>query len=149
MSINLNQHEHAVSERLAQVSLGNQDGLESSTWKRYVYSDIDGDAGDTRILSLLPGSFHDEIRIQIRNISLLEKPLGNTDTEYEALSYVWGSTDDCVKITVVDGESSYFLEITRNLAGALPYLRDVETPKILWIDAVCINQDISRREVSR
>lgn len=33
------------------------------------------------------------------------------------------------------------LAVTQNLAEALRYLRHEETPRVLWIDAICINQE--------
>ncbi len=39
------------------------------------------------------------------------------------------------------GDSGYkTLYITRNLAEALPYLRYKGKPRVLWIDAICVNQ---------
>lgn len=56
---------------------------------------------------------------------------------YEALSYYWGSPEKIHTITVGDGQ----LQITRNLHTALQSLRDYYIERIIWIDAVCINQD--------
>ncbi|KAF2647811.1 HET-domain-containing protein [Lophiostoma macrostomum CBS 122681] len=56
---------------------------------------------------------------------------------YEALSYVWGSSEDS-KVVHVDGRR---MNITQNLHGALLHLRDPTFARILWIDAICINQD--------
>jgi hypothetical protein len=56
---------------------------------------------------------------------------------YEALSYYWGSPEKIHMITVGDGS----LQVTRNLHAALQSLRDCFIERIIWIDAVCINQD--------
>jgi len=56
---------------------------------------------------------------------------------YEAVSYVWGSTDDLQPI-IVDNCS---LEVTRNLHKLLLRLRDDSFPRTLWVDAICIDQD--------
>jgi hypothetical protein len=38
------------------------------------------------------------------------------------------------------------IQITRNLAIALPYLRNEDETRILWIDAICVNQqDLKER----
>ncbi|PQE29702.1 Heterokaryon incompatibility protein [Rutstroemia sp. NJR-2017a WRK4] len=64
------------------------------------------------------------------------------DPDYEALSYVWGSKANKQKI-LIDGRQ---LEVTSNLAEALNHLYDCDTPRKLWVDAICINQeDISER----
>lgn len=58
--------------------------------------------------------------------------------EYEALSYAWG--------TPARGESRISLNgstfpVTSNLESALRALRYEDKDRVLWIDAVCINQD--------
>ena len=62
---------------------------------------------------------------------------------YEALSYVWGSQDDPVVASIRGKrrELSHLTTITRNLEEALRYLRKEDESRILWIDAVCINQE--------
>jgi hypothetical protein len=55
---------------------------------------------------------------------------------YEALSYTWFATEHEFTITCDDA----LLSVTRNLYDAVLYLRDPEHKRIMWIDAVCINQ---------
>ncbi|KAI1344015.1 heterokaryon incompatibility protein-domain-containing protein [Xylariaceae sp. FL0016] len=59
--------------------------------------------------------------------------------EYEALSWCWGdSTKDCgIRL---EGKKDRRLAVTRDLALALKYLRLTHKDRILWIDALCINQ---------
>jgi hypothetical protein len=40
----------------------------------------------------------------------------------------------------LNGQALSTLSITRNLADALPYLQPDDSPRDLWIDAICINQ---------
>jgi hypothetical protein len=62
--------------------------------------------------------------------------------EYDALSYAWG-TDMSLKPATVSG---YPLEITESLDSALRHLRHADRSRVMWIDAICINQnDISER----
>lgn len=56
--------------------------------------------------------------------------------DYEALSYAWGSGDTCEMINV-DGRVLY---IKNSLYGALQHLRHRRTDRILWADAICIDQ---------
>jgi hypothetical protein len=56
---------------------------------------------------------------------------------YDALSYTWGSTEKAATITV-NGST---MHITLNLFVALQHLRFEDKDRILWIDAICINQD--------
>jgi hypothetical protein len=67
--------------------------------------------------------------------------------KYEALSYTWGSADDQVTIQVKSPsrpgirKKKSSLIIRRILHEALKHLRDEANPRILWIDAISINQD--------
>lgn len=78
--------------------------------------------------------------------------------KYEALSYVWGSSEDQVTVEVVQSASpdmkigtlsslsSTALEVSRDLYNTMRRLRTVEDPRAMWIDAICINQaDLSER----
>ena len=55
---------------------------------------------------------------------------------YEALSYTWGGSDKPRSISI----NKQKLAVTENLYAALLYLRDRSFERILWIDAICINQ---------
>lgn len=69
---------------------------------------------------------------------------------YEALSYVWGDPDVTRGIAVSDegrddaetkgqvGQEGE-LQVTVNLYSALQYLRLKDRPRVLWVDAVCID----------
>jgi ankyrin repeat protein len=57
--------------------------------------------------------------------------------EYEALSYTWGGSYKSHEIEVNGGN----LEVTENLFKALHHLRYHHQDRILWIDAICIDQD--------
>ena len=88
-------------------------------------------------MTLLPGAFEAKVRVTIRNIELSE----SLKPEYEALSYTWGSTTDLDYLYVQGDEGEKALAITRNLAEALRYLRYEDRPRVLWIDAICVDQD--------
>ncbi|KAK8131225.1 HET-domain-containing protein [Apiospora sp. TS-2023a] len=62
--------------------------------------------------------------------------------EYEALSWNWGTESKDCGIRVLGGNkhSQRRLAVSRELAMALKYLRHPKTDRILWIDALCINQ---------
>jgi hypothetical protein len=55
---------------------------------------------------------------------------------YEALSYTWG-TKEKTKQIILNGER---FMVTENLHSALHYLRFKNEDRILWIDAICIDQ---------
>ena len=56
--------------------------------------------------------------------------------EYETLSYVWGDPSLNSEIITTSG----VLKITNNLHTALWYLRSPDVPRVIWTDAICINQ---------
>lgn len=90
-----------------------------------------------RLLHLEPATDSDApIRCSFTTVSLANSPC------YEALSYVWG--DSTLLNTVkLDG---FDVAISRNLFQALCRLRRRDADRILWVDAVCINQgDIDER----
>lgn len=61
--------------------------------------------------------------------------------EYEALSWCWGKENkDCAIKIKKRGEYRRFA-VTKELSLALKYLRHGDKDRILWIDAMCIDQD--------
>ena len=105
--------------------------------KLYGYSPIDKGASEIRLMTLLPGAFGEKIRMTIGKIVLSKslKPV------YEALSYTWGSATDLDYVYVQENEREKALAITQNLAEALWYLRYEDRPRVLWIDAICVDQN--------
>jgi ankyrin repeat protein len=57
---------------------------------------------------------------------------------YSALSYTWGGNQKKEFVTMEDGS---ILNITSNLYFALLNLREQHSDRILWVDAICIDQD--------
>lgn len=58
--------------------------------------------------------------------------------DYEALSYVWGPEDEFGYQITVNG---VLVNVRINLWDALRTLRLADSVRVLWIDALCINQD--------
>ncbi|KAK1831507.1 heterokaryon incompatibility protein-domain-containing protein, partial [Podospora conica] len=98
----------------------------------YQYSKLPPDS--IRLLRLLPHrNPAAPIRCTLFDCPLLQSHDEITISPYEALSYVWGSTDN--------PQSAGSLSVTRNLHEALVQLRDRFIDRVLWVDAICINQD--------
>ena len=82
--------------------------------------------------------------------SIRTVPLGSVD--FQALSYVWGGTDQRTRRISLRGENDEYqgeLGITEALYVALndirPILRSTGT-RVVWVDGVCINQqDLAER----
>ncbi|KAF2254492.1 hypothetical protein BU26DRAFT_417709, partial [Trematosphaeria pertusa] len=96
----------------------------------YRYKPLTPTTQEIRLLTLLPGEWASPIECNVKHVDLDDGP------EYEALSYTWGDLNDKVDIRV---EGATF-SVTRNLEVALRYLRHETQERVLWIDAVCINQ---------
>ena len=106
----------------------------------YQYSPLSEDRREIRLMTLHEGSFLADIKVSLHTVSLPpdDPPI------YEALSYVWGSTENPFSIQV----GARGLVVTQNLAEALFYLRYKDRPRILWIDAICVNQqDLKERSL--
>ncbi|KAK3329259.1 heterokaryon incompatibility protein-domain-containing protein [Apodospora peruviana] len=86
-----------------------------------------------RLLELLPGKGLDDIRSDLHEVSLF----GNDAKEYECLSYCWGDASITTLITC----NGVPVPVTVNLAAALTALRKEDQPRLLWVDALCINQE--------
>jgi hypothetical protein len=94
------------------------------------------EAQSARFLVLHPGSLHDKIECHlIRPEDFVPKHPDDTFS-YEALSYVWGQEEDPEFIVLCKSRFA----ITRNLAEALKHLRYTDRDRVLWVDAICINQ---------
>ncbi|KAM0413016.1 hypothetical protein ACHAPD_008084 [Fusarium lateritium] len=107
-----------------------------------IYISLDSKSHEIRLLTLHPATDeHDPICCTLSHAEL--KPSnGSAIPVYEALSYVWGKPDFSELILLNDQE--FF--ITPSLKYALSCLRSTTTPRVLWVDAVCINQsNISER----
>jgi hypothetical protein len=65
------------------------------------------------------------------------RPDPGSEAMFEALSYVWGDDAPFDKISVNDG----YIYIRQNLSIALRCLRHASQSRVLWIDAICINQE--------
>ncbi|TPX06852.1 uncharacterized protein E0L32_002348 [Thyridium curvatum] len=86
-----------------------------------------------RLLHLLPSANHAEdrsLRCELVPASLSDPP------PYVAVSYTWGS-DVFPRQLFVENAA---IAITENLYQALEQFRDEEKARLLWVDAVCINQ---------
>ena len=86
-----------------------------------------------RLLSLLPGNPSDPVICELE-VWCCDK---SKCPQYEALSYVWGGPPGPNTIVV----RNQHVHVTSNLESALRHLRYQDHARVLWIDALCINQD--------
>lgn len=84
-----------------------------------------------RVLEIQPSEVaKTPIHCCLRQVDLRQRP------DYEALSYVWGDASDSVRILV----NGSWLNIGKNLWSALFRLRYKNKPRVVWADAICIDQ---------
>ncbi|KAL4947954.1 heterokaryon incompatibility protein-domain-containing protein [Aspergillus filifer] len=97
----------------------------------YQYSALSKEHPHIRLVTLDPGSWSDEINCTMHVVPFDGQPV------YEALSYVWGNSRVRKRICLNDHD----FEVTENLWLAMRRLRNTSTPRVIWIDAICINQE--------
>jgi hypothetical protein len=127
----------------------------SSQWTNEVFFDQEScSVSDNTIYRPLEGN---ELRYVVLKAGQPKAPIritfvtSNFDQlgQYEALSYVWGESICGESIEVETGEGTVVRHtVTKNLGTALRYLRDGVNDRVLWIDALSINQS-DLRERSR
>ena len=111
----------------------------------YKYDVLPNDS--IRILSLLPGDRSAPLQCELhradvpRNVS----PESASGPTFEALSYVWGDGNLCQRIFC----NKSVIKITQSLFDALIHLRHPKTARMLWIDAVCIDQNNNDEKIEQ
>ncbi|KAK7932155.1 hypothetical protein PG985_002867 [Apiospora marii] len=156
----------AMREHRSRVSRYHDDDLESLG--EFKYARLESMRRRIRLLRLVAGSQNNpdiicelfEVEFDMKNVvrRLKEPKRRATDTgseeqpihesthpekvNYEALSWNWGTeSKDCgIRVLYGHRREQRRLAVSRELALALKYLRHARTDRILWIDALCINQ---------
>jgi hypothetical protein len=103
---------------------------------QFQYFPLSLGAGNIRLLHLLPYNDENEpIQCQLFDYALQKS--GKRMHLYSALSYVWGDSEKPRSIYI----DKHDLPVTENLYTALLHLRNPSYKRILWIDAICIDQN--------
>ncbi|KAN0083382.1 Heterokaryon incompatibility protein (HET) domain containing protein [Elaphomyces granulatus] len=122
-----------ILDEVRQPGLSDSDQPKSSeqnTTLLAVYDGLPEGQKWIRLLELLPGNPEEEIICKIHTVSMSENP------KYEALSYTWGDPSKPSPISV----NGHKCNVAINLFLALRRLRRQKASRMLWVDAVCINQ---------
>lgn len=96
-----------------------------------LYSYVALEEDKIRLLHLEPGFLDEPLRAKLVTV-----PLNGVRRSFEALSYAWESNLTMSLIHTPDGQ----IALTQSLDRALRRLRLPDRVRILWADAVCINQ---------
>jgi len=97
------------------------------------YEALDTSKHEVRLVYLQPGVYPETVECELIRANLDQHPR----PEYEALSYEWGSSVFSFPIRLGDR----WVFVKENLYSALQCLRCKEVVRVLWIDALCINQE--------
>ena len=95
-----------------------------------LYARLDPSSCQIRLVHIQPGVWDDPILCELETVSLDSSPV------YQTLSYFWGDPKDSKPILLED----CVFDVTSNLYDALRRLRRTNSIRVIWIDAICINQ---------
>ncbi|KAF2491223.1 HET-domain-containing protein, partial [Lophium mytilinum] len=102
----------------------------------YRYSPLRPEPSSIRLLRLLPHADETAV-IQCELFDYSLQSSSQRTHQYEALSYVWGSPEG--KLPIMIGGCAF--DVTVNLHAALLRMRNHAMERVLWVDAICIDQD--------
>ncbi len=111
----------------------------------YKYDVLPNDS--IRVLSLLPGDRSAPLQCEIHRADVpgvisLE---GASGPAFEALSYAWGNDKLCQRLFC----NKSAIKITQSLFDALIHLRHPKAARMLWVDAVCIDQNNNDEKIEQ
>ncbi|KAK8045867.1 hypothetical protein PG996_013931 [Apiospora saccharicola] len=105
----------------------------------FEYQSLQDDKECIRLLEIFPGTSGESIKCGLTEVRL------DDERDFMALSYVWGSKENLATITVNGAR----FQVRRNCEAAIEHIRDPEVSKIIWIDAICINQNSARENAAQ
>lgn len=123
-----------LPDRFADMRCHFTKSSKQNVFHAYKYSSL-RTANSIRLLSLFPAEGASSIHISLAEVRLREA------NPYEALSYAWATEQgDCERSSQIRCDSGY-IWVTKNCEAALRRLRKRDIERLLWVDAICINQE--------
>lgn len=107
--------------------------------REFFHSELKND-WDIRLLEILPRGTSNQVRCRLVTANLARQ--GNL---YEAMSYTWGDPTKTHTVSI-DG---FPVKVTRNVYNLLYDRSPIFSPRRIWIDAICINQDDTTEKASQ
>ncbi|PMD54899.1 HET-domain-containing protein, partial [Hyaloscypha bicolor E] len=98
------------------------------------YEPLPSDGSQIRLVTIISAKKEEEIECVIAHFPFTKEAVDNL--KYEAFSYVWGDATVTAPIKL-NGQTFH---ATKNLEAALRILRLQNEERLIWIDAICINQ---------
>lgn len=108
----------------------------------YQYKQLNRERKEIRVLDVQPFTSDGMVQCSVRHVSLLDDPISN----YEAVSYVWSLIKGdpvCIKL---DGHT---ISVPPAAEDVLKNLRHPAKKRVLWVDAICINQEDMEERASQ
>ena len=128
---------------------------------KYVYEKLES-ADEIRVLRILKGDRDDKIECLLFPSALASADNTSSKSkaqrfEYIALSYWWGPPDEVARQEInITGPGGDMLGLRRgtfyvrdNLGAALRQLRSRRGDVVIWVDAICINQDDKKEKMAQ
>ncbi|MCJ1433234.1 hypothetical protein MMC27_002593 [Xylographa pallens] len=100
--------------------------------RKYVHQSLSDGREAIRLMELFPRQSD-----ELPKCRLFETTV-STSPSYQALSYTWGSDE---KPRYLHTNDMSYIPITENLFTALCHLTERTKSRIVWVDAICIDQD--------
>jgi hypothetical protein len=124
----------AVNNSIGLLALSDAHLGEKPTELKSIYQPLKD--GEIRVLVLLPSQDESSVCCTLRHV------LMDAELEYETISYAWGDPTNTTRVEL-EGRS---FTVTQNLYLALKNLRHEDKERVIWADAICINQqDLEER----
>lgn len=126
---------HATTASAGGPTPSNSNQPTSPRKSYYQYDPLPGNPHHfIRILTIHPGAFDDDIKLSL-DVDFFDL---DSPPVYEALSYTWGSQRNRKSVGLGEGST---ISVRKNLFVALRHLRYEGRPRVMWIDALCINHE--------
>ncbi|TGJ81926.1 hypothetical protein E0Z10_g6858 [Xylaria hypoxylon] len=90
-----------------------------------------------RLVTIHAGRFDDDIVLSYDIVAFTS----NECPSYECLSYTWDEHSGSSLVHVVEKGRARAMHISGNLANILLHLRYADRPRVMWVDALCIDQN--------
>ncbi|KAK0643349.1 hypothetical protein B0T16DRAFT_459510 [Cercophora newfieldiana] len=124
-----------LAKKVDDSVVGEEPPVISSKGNKYTYTRLP-EGRFARVIILQPAQSHSKpLHIKMQHYALGQDP--KRQHRFDALSYVWGNAEKTDRV-FCDGRS---ISVTANCASAMRHLRYKQGSRVLWIDAICIDQD--------
>jgi hypothetical protein len=118
-----------------------EQGVDRSNSSGYQYRRLNYKLGlEIRLVVLYPGHKSDDLVCDIIHSNLLDKPA------YEAVSYTWATLEGDASLSAHVFCRGKKIAVTKNCESMLRTMRRQGTNRMIWVDAICIDQENSEEK---